>query len=203
MRDSSYFDVSDHYQPDGAVTVWPGGESQGYGPAAPGDVLPPWCHVRLTFADGAALDVLAVAAQGHVPVDPPRAEPLLFLDGLVTRADKAERPPHDAWPVVAEQYAQGETDPPSSRPDAFSGSPSDGFDGSSREPVATRRARPALPRGNAGRRAVADTYRAAQDEGRDPVLAVMCATGRSRRKSLRLIAGARDAGYLTPRHHRR
>ncbi|MEU5778930.1 DUF6214 family protein, partial [Streptomyces venezuelae] len=40
-------------------------------------------------------------------------------------------------------------------------------------------------------------------EGRDPVLAVMCATGRSRRKSLRLIAGARDAGLLTPRHHRR
>ncbi|WP_244164817.1 DUF6214 family protein, partial [Streptomyces silaceus] len=57
--------------------------------------------------------------------------------------------------------------------------------------------------GSAGRRAVADTYRAAQDEGRDPVLAVMCATGRSRRKSLKLIAGARDEGYLTPRHHRR
>ncbi|WP_237773090.1 DUF6214 family protein, partial [Streptomyces luteocolor] len=70
-------------------------------------------------------------------------------------------------------------------------------------PVATRRARPSLPRGSAGRRAVADTYRAAQDEGRDPVLAVMCATGRSRRKSLKLIAGARDEGYLTPRHHRR
>lgn len=37
----------------------------------------------------------------------------------------------------------------------------------------------------------------------DPVLAVMDATGHSRRKSLRLIAGARDAGLLTPRHIRR
>jgi hypothetical protein len=34
------------------------------------------------------------------------------------------------------------------------------------------------------------------------VLAVMCVTGRSRRKSLRLIAGARDEGYLAPRHNR-
>jgi hypothetical protein len=35
------------------------------------------------------------------------------------------------------------------------------------------------------------------------VLAVMGATGRSRRKSLRMIARARDAGFLTPRHARR
>lgn len=46
-------------------------------------------------------------------------------------------------------------------------------------------------------------YRAAQEEGADPVLAVMCATGRSRRRSLRLISQARDAGYLTPHHARR
>ncbi|WP_239092181.1 DUF6214 family protein, partial [Streptomyces sp. SID14478] len=49
----------------------------------------------------------------------------------------------------------------------------------------------------------AEAYRAAQEEGGDPVLAVMCATGRSRRKSLRLIAAARDAGFLAPRHNRR
>nr|WP_247240702.1 DUF6214 family protein [Streptomyces sp. LBUM 1487] len=31
----------------------------------------------------------------------------------------------------------------------------------------------------------------------------MCATGHSRRKSLRLIAAARDEGLLGPRHARR
>lgn len=49
----------------------------------------------------------------------------------------------------------------------------------------------------------AQEYRAAQADGRDPVLAVMRATGRSRRRSLKLIAAARDAGTLPPRHNRR
>ncbi|MGG7570083.1 DUF6214 family protein [Streptomyces sirii] len=53
------------------------------------------------------------------------------------------------------------------------------------------------------RRLAADAYRQAQREGRDPVLAVMLATGRNRRRSLRLIAGARDEGLLTPRHNKR
>jgi hypothetical protein len=66
-----------------------------------------------------------------------------------------------------------------------------------------RRARPAWPRGIEGRLMVAREYRAAQEEGADPVLAVMSATGRSRRRSLRLIAQARDAGFLTARHVRR
>ncbi|MDR3082213.1 MAG: DUF6214 family protein, partial [Streptomyces sp.] len=33
--------------------------------------------------------------------------------------------------------------------------------------------------------------------------AVMSATGYSRRRSLKLIGAARDAGFLTPRHIRR
>ncbi|MEV6113937.1 DUF6214 family protein [Streptomyces sp. NPDC052109] len=66
-----------------------------------------------------------------------------------------------------------------------------------------RRGRPGWPRGIEGCRLVAQRYRAAQQEGVDPVLAVMTATGRSRRRSLRLIAQARDAGFLTPRHVRR
>lgn len=70
-------------------------------------------------------------------------------------------------------------------------------------PAPHRRARPSWPRGRAGRRLVAETYRAAQGEGRDPVLAVMRATGHSRRKALRLVAAARDAGLLSPRHNRR
>ncbi|WP_411133725.1 DUF6214 family protein [Streptomyces sp. C10] len=53
------------------------------------------------------------------------------------------------------------------------------------------------------RKIAADAYRQAQREGRDPVLAVMLATGRNRRRSLRLIAGARDEGLLTPRHNKR
>ncbi|WP_176582838.1 DUF6214 family protein [Streptomyces marincola] len=78
-----------------------------------------------------------------------------------------------------------------------------------RAPVRTD-ARPAghrAPRrrgtGRAGRRAAAEVYLAAQAAGADPVLAVMDATGRSRRRSLRLIAAARDKGYLGPRHARR
>lgn len=75
--------------------------------------------------------------------------------------------------------------------------------GAAGEPSGPGRARRAWPRGSEGRRLVAQEYRAAQEGGADPVLAVMCATGRSRRRSLRLIAQARDAGYLTPRHVRR
>ncbi|EST20406.1 hypothetical protein M878_39625 [Streptomyces roseochromogenus subsp. oscitans DS 12.976] len=66
-----------------------------------------------------------------------------------------------------------------------------------------RRARAGWPSGIEGRRLVAREYRAAQRGGVDPVLAVMTATGRSRRRSLRMIAQARDAGFLTPRHARR
>ncbi|WP_344300831.1 DUF6214 family protein, partial [Streptomyces murinus] len=50
---------------------------------------------------------------------------------------------------------------------------------------------------------LAREYRAAQEAGADPVLAVMRATGHGRRRSLGLIAQARDAGLLTPRHARR
>ncbi|MET7286514.1 DUF6214 family protein [Streptomyces sp. NPDC005573] len=66
-----------------------------------------------------------------------------------------------------------------------------------------RRARPAWPRGLEGCRLASEEYRAAQEQGFDPVLAVMYATGHSRRRSLKLIAQARDAGFLTPRHLRR
>ncbi|WP_241195609.1 DUF6214 family protein, partial [Streptomyces sp. SID10362] len=52
-------------------------------------------------------------------------------------------------------------------------------------------------------RLVAREYTAAREEGGDPVLAVMRATGHSRRKSLRLIGQARDEGFLTPRRARR
>ncbi|WP_237773091.1 DUF6214 family protein, partial [Streptomyces luteocolor] len=92
MRDGSYVDVSDHYPPDDSVRVWSSQELRGYVSAAaadwpggaPGGDLPPWVHVRLTFGDGAALDVLAAASEGRIVVDDPRVE-------------AAPEPPHP-WP---------------------------------------------------------------------------------------------------------
>lgn len=147
-----------------------------------------WFHARLAFPDGARVDALAVAAGGRVLLEEVRAEPPLALDDLALLADWLEDPLFEAC-VVAR----------SARPARFGGS------GELREggQVVSRHGRAAWPRGAEGRRMVAEEYRAAQERGTDPVLAVMCATGHSRRRSLRLIAGARDAGLLAPRHVRR
>ncbi|MCA1222377.1 DUF6214 family protein [Streptomyces sp. 8L] len=69
-------------------------------------------------------------------------------------------------------------------------------------PGGRHRGRGSAPWGSARRRDVAGVYRAAQSRGEDPVLAVMAATGFSRRRSLRLIAGARDEGRLPSRRRR-
>lgn len=135
-----------------------------------------WFDVRLAFTDGARVDALAVVADGQLSLEDVRAQPALSLDDLALFADWIEGPLFDACGL-----GPAEED----------------------EPAGSRRARPAWPRGAEGRRLIAQEYRAAQEEGTDPVLAVMCATGHSRRKSLRMIAQARDAGYLTPRHARR
>ncbi|WP_217238324.1 DUF6214 family protein [Streptomyces sp. AC555_RSS877] len=141
-----------------------------------GAVTTAWFDVRLEFGDGARVDALAVVSQGRVRLEDVRAQPALSLDDLAVLADWIEDP-------LAEVSGAG----PEPEPEA----------------AGSRRARPAWPRGVEGRRLVAQEYRTAQERGVDPVLAVMCATGHSRRKSLRLIAQARDAGYLTPRHARR
>ncbi|WP_329225269.1 DUF6214 family protein [Streptomyces canus] len=134
-----------------------------------------WFHVRLAFADGAQVDTLAVVAEGRVSLEDVRAQPALSLEDLGALADWIEGPLLEACGLA----------PPGAA-----------------EQLAGR-ARPGWPRGMEGRRLIAQEYRAAQEEGVDPVLAVMCATGHSRRKSLRLISQARDAGFLTPRHARR
>ncbi|MFF6914868.1 DUF6214 family protein [Streptomyces sp. NPDC012466] len=134
-----------------------------------------WFEFRLAFADGARVDALAVVGGGCVCVEEVRAQPALSLDDLAVLADWIEE-------SVAEACAG-------------SGPDSRGGEG--------RRARPAWPRGAEGRRLVAQEYRAAQLDGADPVLAVMGATGHSRRTSLRLIGQARDAGLLSPRRARR
>ncbi|WP_398656515.1 DUF6214 family protein [Streptomyces kanamyceticus] len=137
------------------------------------------------FGDGASVDVLAVVADGRMPAPDPYARPPISLDDFAAPAEAAA-PAAPAAPVevidpLVEDIANHPQEPP----------------------APSRRARPSWPRGAEGRRTVAEEYRAAQREGRDPVLAVMCATGRSRRKSLKLIAASRDAGFLPPRHNRR
>ncbi|MFI5525533.1 DUF6214 family protein [Streptomyces platensis] len=105
-------------------------------------------------------------------------------------------------PAEASVPAASPTSPTASpaAPDAAGSSPS-----SPSAPPAERARATVLARTRAGerRKIAADAYRQAQREGRDPVLAVMHATGRNRRRSLRLIAGARDEGLLTPRHNKR
>ncbi|MBC9717544.1 hypothetical protein H9Y04_33940 [Streptomyces sp. TRM66268-LWL] len=157
--------------------------------AAPaGTGLPPWFNVRLTFGDGAYIEVLAVVGESGIAIEDMRAQPPLPLGGFAALTPWLEGPLSDACRAVAERHGAAASVPEApARP----------------ETQVHRRARPSWPRGSHGRRIVAEAYRAAQESGLDPVLAVMQATGRSRRKSLRLIAGARDAGFLSPRHNRR
>ncbi|MGX1566802.1 DUF6214 family protein [Streptomyces sp. NPDC055506] len=137
-----------------------------------------WFDVRLAFTDGAHVDALAVVAGGCVGVEEVRAQPALSLDDLAVLADWFEESLAEACGAGAGAAPEGCAGP-------------------------GRRARAVWPRGAEGRWLVAQEYRAAQQGGADPVLAVMCATGHSRRKSLRLIGQARDAGLLTPRRARR
>ncbi|GLW46964.1 hypothetical protein Stsp02_26260 [Streptomyces sp. NBRC 14336] len=157
------------------MSVWPAWEVRESAGATA------WFQVRLAFTDGARVDALAVVSEGRVSIEDVRAQPALSLHDLAELADWIEEPLFEACGGTDEPQVREETE----------------------EAGTGRRARPAWPRGIEGRRLVAQEYLAAQEEGYDPVLAVMCATGHSRRKSLRLIAQARDAGYLTPRHARR
>jgi hypothetical protein len=155
------------------VSVWPAWEVR------EDDRATSWFTVRLAFTDGARVDALAVVCDGCASLEELRAQPALSLDDLAELADWIEEPLFEACRRA---------------PDPATGCAAS---------AGSRRARPAWPRGIEGRRLLAQEYRAAQGEGVDPVLAVMRATGHSRRKSLRLISQARDSGFLTPRHARR
>ncbi|GGQ22286.1 hypothetical protein GCM10010279_32790 [Streptomyces mutabilis] len=94
-----------------------------------------WFDVRLTFADGARLEALAVLSRHGVRVEDVRARPPLSLDDLSVLAEWLEHPLFDAC------------------------APADAA------PAASRRARPAWPGGREGRRLVAREYRAAREAG--------------------------------------
>ncbi|TLS47864.1 hypothetical protein FE633_02555 [Streptomyces montanus] len=157
------------------MSVWPAWEVRDHHTATT------WCNVRLAFDDGAQVDVLAVLCEGAVSIEDVRARPPLSLDDLAVLSDWIEGPLQEAYGVAIEPAGAAVGD----------------------DAPEKRHARPTWPRGVEGRRAVAEVYLTAQEAGHDAVLAVMCATGRSRRGALRLIAAARDAGFLTPRHARR
>lgn len=137
-----------------------------------------WFAVQLDLPGGGRVDALAVVAGGCLSIEEVRAQPPLSLDDLAAVADWIEDPLLAACGMAADRAGE----PP--------GAPAPGDE-------------PTLPGGIEGSRLVAEEYLAAQCRGSDPVFAVMCATGHSRRRSLKLIAGARDAGFLTPRHARR
>ncbi len=138
-----------------------------------------WLHVRLAFGDGARIDALATVCEGWVCVEDVQARPALTLEDLAVLADWIE------GPLARACGAEGG---PAPGDGAGTGAHRDGS---------------ARPRGPDGRRLVAQAYRAAQEQGADPVLAVMDETGYSRRGALRLIGRMRDAGLLSPRHARR
>ncbi|MDT6982478.1 DUF6214 family protein [Streptomyces lusitanus] len=133
-----------------------------------------WLHVRLAFRDGATIEALASVGEGWVGVEDVQARPALALEDLAVFADWIEGPLARACGIEPEP-----------------GEDTGGTHGE--EP----------PGGRAEWPAVARTYRAAQERGADPVLAVMDRTGYSRRGALRLIGRTRDAGLLSPRHARR
>lgn len=197
VQETTFLNVNDLYDLGGALPYPPAWELQGSGTVTSEhsglEIPPPWFDVRLTFADGVRIDVLAVVDGGQIAIEDLRADPPLPLGGFAVLAERIEGPLEDACRVAAPPPAPDEPEPAPPWAGGHADAPGPG----------RRRARHAVPRGSAGRRMVADAYRAAQRDGRDPVLAVMAATGRSRRKSLRLIAVARDEGYLAPRHNRR
>lgn len=125
------------------MAVWPAWEVR------EDDGATSWHTVRLSFPDGACGEVLAVVSAGRVSVEDVRAQPALSLVDLTMLADWIEGP-------LFETCGGG-------APEADAGAEA------LEETRGPHRARPAWPRGVEGRRLVAQEYRAAREEGVDPV----------------------------------
>ncbi|MCX5448293.1 DUF6214 family protein [Streptomyces sp. G7(2002)] len=145
------------------------------------------------------------------PADPPAGastdSPVEQISGHASEetyerasGQSSEQPVPSASSAPSSPAASSTSAAPSPPPDA---SPPSSPSASATPAERARSAVLARTRTGERRKIAADAYRQAQREGRDPVLAVMLATGRNRRRSLRLIAGARDEGLLTPRHNKR
>lgn len=167
------------------MSVWPAWEVRD------GTGATVWFGVRLEFGDGAHVDAVAVLSEGCVSIEDVRAEPALSLDDLAALADWIEDPLSEACGIGA---VRDDTGPDGTDPD--------GTGPEGENAAGSCLAGSCWPRGIEGQWLVAQKYRAAQEQGADPVLAVMTATGYGRRKSLRLIGQARDAGFLTRRRAR-
>ena len=131
--------------------------------------------------------------------------PLSVADASYDRDASSAPAPHVTVSGPTSEAPCEPADPSGSSHASSASDPSDPSDSSQASGVSEANASPALlarSRATERRRLAADVYREAQRQGRDPVEAVMQATGRNRRRSLRLIAGARDEGFLTPRHKR-
>lgn len=191
MADSTFSALPGGCRPRDPVPVWPVWELQGHGSASGLGGLPPWFTVRLTFADGARVDLLAAIGEHGVLIEDLRAEPALSMTAFAALADRIAEPLQQARRAVAERLGVAADEPRPAPPGPAPGG------------VPVRRARRGRRRGRGDRRGAAAADVAAQRVGADPVLAVMWATGHGRRTSLRLIAAARDDGYLSPRHARR
>jgi hypothetical protein len=165
--------------------------------------LADWLKGPLSGACGVAGDT-ADAADGRTDEgEGVSAGPQVVEGAPEWVAEEGARAPEESYEVCV-NTATGEDGEADERRESGEGGVSGEDGGEAAGLCATgRRERSAWPRGVEGCRRAAQEYRAAQEEGADPVLAVMTATGRSRRRSLKLIAQARDAGFLTARHARR
>ncbi|QIY53185.1 hypothetical protein HEP86_35590 [Streptomyces sp. RPA4-5] len=171
---------------------WPTWELQAHGSAAPApdpaapddpagsagpgcplprlDPLGPWCSARLTFADGARVDVLVTVSDDHITVEDVRADPPLTLDGL---ADLA-------------RWIDGPSTTPSGRPPGSHGRPAPHHDRPARRTPHRNgtgdrngaEGRRAGPRAEPGCGAVADPLRASRPAAPQGADAACSADGR-------------------------
>ncbi|WP_232788695.1 DUF6214 family protein, partial [Streptomyces odonnellii] len=68
------------------------------------EILPPWVDIRLTFADGARIDVLAVVQDGRIAIEDAQADPPLALEGFAALAGAIEAPLQNACQVVSGRH---------------------------------------------------------------------------------------------------
>ena len=163
------------------------------------------CRARGGRSPGSPLRRRPRRSSSPLASNGPASGPVSVGDASSDRgAEPASDPRVTASGPISEAPSEP-SDPSGASHASFASDPSDPSGSSQASGPSEANASPALlarSRATERRRLAADVYREAQRQGRDPVEAVMQATGRNRRRSLRLIAGARDEGFLTPRHKR-